>query len=256
MEACLLLSILALWPGICAAEPQARASAEFEKRIPSKMLRCKVIKRGSKQLPIEVEAGHEEKEQWRWYHGVLFYLLMQVLAFGLCALVSGLGRRRVNNVRELFGDTAYFKSLKQVKITPPSWAFGPAWTINNVSVIWGLLRVLRKPEHAEGRAAYLQLQALSWLNYIVFNAAYFGLRSPINAFLLTLSMLILTILSGAVALFRLRDSRVALSLATLFLWLLIALTAASFQVLWNRDDFYSAGPFARPIPVLMKTREG
>jgi tryptophan-rich sensory protein len=203
-------------------------------------------------LSMETAHGIEEKKQWHWYHGLLFYLLMQVLAFGLSTLVSRLSRRRVNNLRELFGDTAYFKSLKQVKITPPSWAFGPAWTINNVSVIWGLLRVLQKPERTEGRTAYLQLQALSWLNYIIFNAAYFGLRSPINAFLLTLSMLILTILSGWVALFRLRDSLVALSLATLFLWLLIALTAASFQVLWNRDEFYSAGPFARPVPALVK----
>ncbi len=207
-------------------------------------------------MPMKIKHGLDVKEHWHWYHGVLFYLLMQGLAFGLCALVSGLSRRRINNVRELFGDTTYFKSLKQVKITPPSWAFGPAWTINNVSVIWGLLRVLQKPEHAEGRSAYLMLQALSWLNYIVFNAAYFGLRSPINAFVLTLSMLVLTLFSGFVALFRLRDSRVALSLATLFLWLLIALTAASFQVLWNRDDFYGAGPFARPIPALVKTEEG
>ncbi len=204
-------------------------------------------------MTIRIERRAEGKERWHWYHGVLFYLLMQGLAFGLCALVSGLGRRRINSVRELFGDTAYFKSLKQAKITPPSWAFGPAWTVNNVSVIWGLLRVLRKPERTEGRAAYLQLQALSWLNYVIFNAAYFGLRSPINAFLLTLSMLVLTILSGWVALLRLRDSRVALSLATLFLWLLIALTAASFQALWNRDDFYGVGPFARPIPALVKT---
>lgn len=68
-------------------------------------------------------------------------------------------------------------------------------------------------------------------------------------------MLILTLLSGYVALFRLHDSKVALSLATLFLWLLIALTAASFQALWNHDDFYEVGPFARPLPVLVKTQE-
>ncbi len=190
--------------------------------------------------------------QWRWYHGLLFYLLMQALTFGLSGLVSGIRQRRIGSVREVFGDTAYFKSLKQAKITPPSWAFGPAWTINNVCVIWGMLRVLQKPESAEGRSAYLKLQALSWLNYVLFNAAYFSLRSPVNAFALSLSMLLLTLLSGFVALFRLRDSRVALSLATLFLWLLIALSAGFFQMLWNRDEFYNVGPFARPIPALLR----
>lgn len=184
--------------------------------------------------------------RWRWYHGVFFYALVHMITFGLSGLVSLRATHHVKSVRELFGDTSYFKSLKQAKITPPSWAFGPAWTINNISMIWGLLRVLNKPTHIQGREAYLTLQAASWLNYMVFNAAYFGLRSPINAFVLTLTMFIITILSGLIALFRLRDSWVALSLATLFIWLLIALAAASFQAAWNYDEFYHVGPFAKP----------
>jgi tryptophan-rich sensory protein len=172
----------------------------------------------------------------------------------LAGIVSALAGHRIRSIRDLLGDTSYFKSLKQVTVTPPSWAFGPAWTINNISVIWGTLRVLNKPPRTDGREAYLALQGLSWLNFVAFNAAYFSLRSPINAFLLTLSMFVLTILSGFVALFRLRDSRVALSLATLFLWLLIALTAASFQAVWNHDEFYNLGPFASPISNLTKSK--
>jgi len=196
----------------------------------------------------------QQARRWRWYHGVLFYLLVQGITFGLAGMVSAVQGVQVKKVRDLFGDTTYFRSLKQVVITPPSWAFAPAWTINNISVIWGTLRVLNQPPQTKGRTEYLSLQALSWLNYVVFNAAYFSLRSPINALILTLSMFILTVISGLVALFQLRDSRVALSLATLFLWLLIALTAASFQAAWNRDEFYQAGPFFRPIPSLVKSQ--
>ncbi len=65
-------------------------------------------------------------------------------------------------------------------------------------------------------------------------------------------MFLLTIASGFVAIFRLKDSRAALSLATLFTWLIIALTAATFQALWNHDDFYDAGPFVAPNPALLK----
>ena len=65
-------------------------------------------------------------------------------------------------------------------------------------------------------------------------------------------MFVLTILSGFVALFRLKDTRVALSLATLFIWLIIALTAASFQAAWNYDDFYHVGPFANAKKKLLK----
>ena len=42
---------------------------------------------------------------------------------------------------------------------------------------------------------------------------------------------LLTIASGMVPLFQLKDTKVVLSLATLFLWLIVALTAATFQAL-------------------------
>lgn len=203
----------------------------------------------------EAQFSPGKEQRWRWYHGIMFYLVVQGITFGLAGLVSGIRGRDVRNVRELFGDTRYFRSLQQVKITPPSWAFAPAWTINALCTIWGLLRVLNKPHGTEGRDEYLVLQAASWVNYMIFSAAYFSLRSPINALIVTFSMFVLTILSGLVALFRLRDSWVALSLATLFAWLLIALIAALFQAVWNKDEFYQVGPFVRPIPALMKSRQ-
>jgi hypothetical protein len=97
----------------------------------------------------------------------------------------------------------------------------------------------------------LALPAASWLD---FNAAYFSLRSPINALILTFTMFCLTIASGLVVILRLKDTKVALSLGTLFVWLLIALTAAFFQAAWNRDDFYKVGPFLEAQQALV--REG
>jgi tryptophan-rich sensory protein len=194
-----------------------------------------------------------QQVEWRWYHGVVFYALVQLITFGLAGLTSVVSGNTGKDLREnLFGNVPYFRSLKQSVVTPPSWAFGPAWTINNISVIWGTLRVLNMPKNAEGRNSYLALQAASWLNFVVFNAAYFSLRSPINAFFLTLSMFVLTIASGFVALFKLKDTKVALSLATLFAWLLVALTAASFQAAWNHDDLYNVGPFTDADPRLLK----
>lgn len=191
--------------------------------------------------------------RWRWYHGAIFYVMAQVITFGLSGLVSAIRGSTGKNLREdLFGNPSYFNNLHQSVITPPSWVFAPAWTINNISVIWGTLRVLNKPHDTPGRDTFLALQAASWLNYVVFNAAYFSLRSPINALVLTFSMFVLTIASGIVAIFRLKDSQVALSLATLFIWLIIALTAASFQAAWNHDDLYDVGPFAKPNAGLVK----
>ncbi len=190
---------------------------------------------------------------WRWYHGVIFYAIVQILTFGLSGLVSAIKGPTGKNLQEnIFGNPAYFNELKQSVFAPPAWVFGPAWLINNISVIWGTWRVLNKPRDTPGRTSFLALQGASWLNFVVFSAAYFSLRSPINALLLTFSMFVLTILSGLVAIFRLKDTFVALSLATLFIWLMIALTAASFQAAWNYDDLYHAGPFAKPNQALLK----
>lgn len=192
-------------------------------------------------------------QQWRWYHGVIFYAIVQVLTFGLSGLVSAIKGPTGKNLREnIFGNPAYFNELKQSIFAPPSWAFGPAWLINNISVIWGTWRVLNKPEDTPGRTSFLALQGASWLNFVVFNAAYFSLRSPINALVLTFMMFVLTILSGMVAIFKIKDTAVALSLATLFIWLMIALTAAYFQAAWNYDDLYRVGPFVKSNRALLK----
>jgi tryptophan-rich sensory protein len=191
--------------------------------------------------------------RWRWYHAAIYYVVVQVLTFGLSGLVSFARGNKGKSLREMtFGDVSYFENLKQAKITPPSWVFGPAWLVNNISVLWGIWHVLNKPQQTPGRTAYLALQGISWVDFILFNAAYFSLRSPLNALVLTIVMFLLTIMSGMVAIFRLKDTKVALSLATLFLWLIVALTAATFQALWNKDDFYQVGPFMEPSARLVK----
>jgi tryptophan-rich sensory protein len=200
-----------------------------------------------------IERVSVAQPRWRWYHAVAFYGVVQVLTFGLSGLVSLARGNKSQSLREAtFGDVSYFERLKQVKITPPSWAFGPAWLVNNIAVIWGTWHVLNKPRQTPGRTTYLALQGVSWIDFVLFNAAYFSLRSPLNALALTLVMFLLTIASGVVAIFRLKDTKVALSLATLFLWLLVALTAATFQALWNKDDFYQVGPLVKPMAGLVK----
>ena len=109
-----------------------------------------------------IERVSVTQPRWRWYHAVVFYGVVQILTFGLSGLVSLARGNKSQSLREAtFGDVSYFERLKQVKITPPSWAFGPAWLVNNIAVIWGTWQVLNKPRQTPGRTAYLALQGAS-----------------------------------------------------------------------------------------------
>src|SRR5579883_3542613 len=108
------------------------------------------VERVIKSIKSEIEP----QPRFHWYQGVIFYIVIQALTFGLSGLVSAIGGNRGQSLREdIFGDVNYFRNLKQAIITPPSWVFGPAWTINNILTIWGNLRALNRPQGTPGRDA-------------------------------------------------------------------------------------------------------
>lgn len=161
-------------------------------------------------------------QQYRWWHG---------LAFGLAAnAVSGLslGRRAE--------DRRYYEGLRQAPFAPPGWVFGPAWTINNISVLWGNLRLLNLPADTPQRQPLLWLQGASWLIFSTFSYVYFNKRSPILAFTWTGGMYILTICSMLLA--SKIDRKIVLSLVTLFLWLSLATPVAAYQMIYNEDPLF------------------
>lgn len=116
------------------------------------------------QLP---QPGTGLAPRWRWYHGVAFYLLVQGTGYILGNLVST-ARRTPRQSPALWQQ--YFHELNQAAFAPPASLFVPVWAVNNVSAIWGLLRVLNRPAGAPGRTTFLRLQALSWLDLVVWNA--------------------------------------------------------------------------------------
>jgi tryptophan-rich sensory protein len=161
-------------------------------------------------------------EEYRWWHG---------LAFGLAAnAISGLslGRRAE--------DRRYYEAQRQAPFAPPSWVFGPAWTINNISVLWGNLRLLNMPADTPQRQTLLWLQGASWAIFSTFSYVYFAKRSPILAFTWTGGMYVLTICSMLLA--SKIDRKITLSLVTLFLWLSLATPVAAYQMVYNDDPLF------------------
>lgn len=161
-------------------------------------------------------------QQYRWWHALAF----SVVANGISGF--SVGRRKQ--------DQRYYESLRQAPFAPPSWAFGPAWTINNVSVLWGNLRLLNTDKDAPHRRTLLWLQAASWVIYSTFGYVYFKQRSPILAFTWTGGMYVLTICSMLLA--SKIDRKIVLSLVTLLLWLSLATPVAVYQMLYNDDPLF------------------
>lgn len=195
---------------------------------------------------------HSSSNRWPWYYGVLIYLAAQVASAGLNVLATYLRSGKTPSLKRAYGgNTHWSDTLKRPVFQPPNWLFPLAWPINNIGEIYGALRVLNKPSGSPGRREYLALQAATGVDYVLFSAGYFGLRSTINSLVLTAAYFALTVASLFVAIFRLRDWRVALSLLTTLVWLCVALPSAVAQALWNRDPFYSVGPFVKPSRQLL-----
>lgn len=185
---------------------------------------------------------HKATTKYKWYHGALFFVGITVVERGL----EKLSKKAMTHSGYSKDDKAYYNSLKQAVFAPPAQAFPIAWLLNDVATIWGNLRVLNKAAGTAGRSQYLALQEASWGIYALFTAMHFGLRSPLNALVLTCTHAGLNIASEAVALQQLKDKKVALSLVPVLAWLAVALPTAITTALWNRDNFYKAGPFIRP----------
>ncbi|HEU5014409.1 MAG TPA: TspO/MBR family protein [Roseiflexaceae bacterium] len=169
-------------------------------------------------------------ERYRWWHAV---------GFGLGAnALSALSLKRQGQEEQ------FYEQQRQAPFAPPAWAFGPAWTINNMSVLWGNLRLLNLPEDTPHRQTLLWLQAASWAMYSTFSYVYFRKRSPILAFVWTAGMYALTIPSALLA-WKI-DRKIAWSFLTLLLWLSIATPTALYQMLYNPDPLFDSAPLIEP----------
>ncbi len=157
--------------------------------------------------------------RYRWWHA---------LAFGAAVNLAG---RTGGTV-----DRGWYEEQRQAPFAPPGWVFGPAWAVNNASVLWGNLRLLNLPEGTPRRRQLLWLQGLSWALFGTFGYVYFGKRSPILAFVWTASFYALTIASAILS-WKV-DRKISLSFVTLLLWLTLATPVAAYQMVHNPDKLF------------------
>lgn len=182
-------------------------------------------------------------KRFRWWHGLAFYAGVQAASWGLRLAARNYARQRGVDVET--GDQRFYRSERLPLFAPPRIAFPIVWTINSVSTIAGALHALNLPMRSPSRNEFLWRQAGAWMLYSSFQPAYFGLRSPINAAVVTLFYTAATYASFKAAV-RMRDPLAALSLVTTLGWLALANPVGITQAAWNRDPFWRIGPLINP----------
>ncbi len=184
------------------------------------------------------------RKRYGWQHGLLFFLAVRAASTLLKLAV----RKRAHPGPAPQGDRELYNTERLPVFAPPPKAFPVAWTLNNICTIAGGLYVLNLPRRTRGRLRFLRLQGASWTLFSVFEAAYFGLRSPINAEIVTVLYTAATLASLDAALCHLQDRKAAASLATTLAWLALANPVGLAVAAWNHDPFWDAGPFLQPKP--------
>ncbi|MEO8727204.1 MAG: tryptophan-rich sensory protein [Acidobacteriaceae bacterium] len=188
-------------------------------------------------------------KRYRWWHGVAFYAGVHIAQLALRAGARSLaschapGGRKPQTRKD---DREFYEAERLPVFAPPGAAFPIAWGINSICLIAGGLYVLDLPAETAGRKQFLRAQAAAWAFFALFDPAYFGLRSPINAAAVTLFYSAATAASLDAAWRKMHDPRAALSLATTVAWLALANPVGATQAAWNRDPFWGVGPFTEP----------
>ena len=167
-------------------------------------------------------------KKYSYWQAVVFYVLIN--------LIAGYGVTLFVDIKEIYG------ALTLPTWAPATWVFGVAWTINNILILTGNIWTLNSP-HSLERTWLLRLQALSWLNYALFQWLSFGTGIPSLFFWPTFSMLILTLGSMYFA-YRLDTKNksfvktvtsfrsITLTFSTLILWLSIA-SLLGYSIMMN-----------------------
>lgn len=168
--------------------------------------------------------------RWHWWHGVVFYAGVRLAEWAACRAARHYARRRELGTE---GDMDFYRRQRLPWFAPPPWAFPVAWGINSAGLIAGGVRALNLPRKAGGRPAFLALQAVGWVLFASFDAAYFELRSPRNAALVTVPYAAATWGALALAAGRLRDRRLAAYLAPAAAWCLLAAPLSVAQARLN-----------------------
>lgn len=179
--------------------------------------RVDVVKKMAKKAMAAPASG-----KYKWWHGVL--------ALAAVTIVGVLQSGRKTDTRKM-----YKRKNEQAPWAPPAWLFGPAWTVNNIMLLWALIKILND-KSLTNRSALLGLQGGIWAIYFSFGYVYFRKGSTILAEVWTQTDALLATASLATAMRS--NKKIALAHLPLFAWTWYASSVSAYQVVKNPDPYF------------------
>lgn len=166
------------------------------------------------------------KKEITWWQVGFATVVVSVLG----ALSTGVTKR---SERKL-----YDKKLKQAPWAPPTWVFGPAWSVNNFFLLLALRELLQRDDVPQKKKLLIQ-QAVIWLIFFSFGYVYFQKKSPLLAAVWTLADAVLAG-SSFFSAFKAAKS-LGYKYLPLLAWTSYAGTLAVYQALKNNDPVLKWG---------------
>lgn len=164
--------------------------------------------------------------KYKWWHGVL--------ALAAVTIVGVLQSGRKADTRKM-----YKRKNEQAPWAPPAWLFGPAWTANNIMLIWGLIKILNDKNLAN-RTVLLGLQGGIWAIYLSFGYVYFRKGSTILAEIWTQADALLATASLVTAIRS--NKQLVPAYLPLVAWTWYASSVSAYQVVRNPDPYFHTAP--------------
>ncbi len=162
---------------------------------------------------------------FKWWHAALFWLVVNTPGF-------------VSGWREQL-----FPGFLEPPLRPPGFLFPVIWFAITVCTLWAGLRILNN-KTLNRRSMHIVLQALFWLDFVLFPYFFFGQSSPIIGGVLT-QLIFLLALIEVTTLWR-DDRNASYLMMPLLAWGAFAgLYLATWQMLYNPDPYLG-------IPALLR----
>ena len=172
----------------------------------------------------------------KWWQIALASVVVSAIG-GLASMQTGRKDRKLYN-----------KKLKQAPWAPPSWAFAPAWNINNFFLLLALQRLINSDIPQKNKL--LALQAMIWGVYFSFGYVYFNKKSSILGAIWTKSNAVFALISFILA--NKSDKKLASYYLPLLGWTSFASSLADYQALKNADPVFKTKPLLEYVPLPLK----